>query len=269
MHAAQTQWQVMMMPGFGVCAAAHPRTLEGVPQRTLQLVRTAVRVFTIAMAAPHPAELVVEGVQDSGFFDWRQLFPSLQALLEAAPAIAAELAGSASAKWHDWPETALYMGGEGETWRVIPFCYTYPADGSVDTQWVASSSALLPVTSGLLRGLGPSLRTALFSRLGPGTALAPHDGWAELSNHVLRCHLSVSIPSPGTSGVAVEGLRQLHAQGGILCFDDSRVHSGFNEHPTAERTVLIVDMARPQGVRPGRATMGATRELTTFMSHFA
>jgi hypothetical protein len=133
-----------------------------------------------------------------------------------------------------------------------------------------SSRAAAAPTTALLRSLGPGLRTALFSRLGPGTVLAPHDGWAELSNHVLRCHLALSIPAapPGCSGVAVEGLAQPHSQGSVLCFDDSRVHSGFNTSPTQERTVLIIDMARPAGVRPGRATEGATRELADFMAYF-
>ena len=217
---------------------------------------------------PHPAELVIDGVQDSGFFDWRQLFPAAQALVDALPSIAAELRGATAAQWHAWPETALYMRDAGERWSVIPLCYTFPADGSAATQWVASASAVLPGTAALLRALGPALRTALFSRLGPATSLTPHDGWAELSNHVLRCHLAVDIPAEGCSGVAVEGRRQRHVQGGVLCFDDSRVHSGFNEHPERERTVLIFDLARPQGVRPGRATEGATRELADFMAYF-
>jgi hypothetical protein len=221
-------------------------------------------------APPHPAALTVDGAPDSGFYDALSLFPAAQALLAARDAIAAELAAATPAHWHAWPETALYMRDAGHAWSVIPLCYTFPADGSAATQWVASASAILPATCAALRAaLGPALRTALFSRLGPGTTLAPHDGWAELSNHVLRCHLPVDIPQqPGCSGVAVEGRRQCHQAGALLCFDDSRVHSGFNEHPTRDRTVLIFDLARPQGVRPGSATEGATRELENFMAYF-
>jgi len=213
-------------------------------------------------------EVTIDGKSDCGFFSWEALFPQAAAVKAAHGAVAAELGAASSCRWHEWPETNLYMRNEGAEWNVIPFCYTFPADGSTPTTWVESSCALLPRTAALLRALGPSLRTALFSRLGPETTLAPHDGWAELSNHVLRCHLAVDIPEPGASGVAVEGTVQLHTQGEILCFDDSRVHSGFNNSPTHPRTVLIFDLARPPGCRPGRATLGATKELANFMAYF-
>ena len=221
-----------------------------------------------ALAQLPSGELVVDGVHDSGFFSALALFPFLAPLRALAAELAAELAAAAaSARWHDWPETALYLPAAGESWKVIPLCYTYPADGSAATQWVASAAALLPRAAAALRAL-PGLRTALFSRLGPATRLAPHDGWAELSNHVLRCHLPLHVPEPGASGVAVEGVRMCHAEGELLCFDDSRVHSGFNDSASRARTVLIFDIERPRSVPPGRATMGATRELENFMAYF-
>ena len=30
--------------------------------------------------------------------------------------------------------------------------------------------------------------------MGPGTVLAAHRGWADLSNHVLRLHLALEVP---------------------------------------------------------------------------
>jgi hypothetical protein len=33
---------------------------------------------------------------------------------------------------------------------------------------------------------------------GPDTELANHTGWADLSNHVLRCHICLEIPEVGT-----------------------------------------------------------------------
>jgi Aspartyl/Asparaginyl beta-hydroxylase len=50
----------------------------------------------------------------------------------------------------------------------------------------------------------PTARTALFSRLGAGTRISSHRGWAELANHVLRCHLSLVVPTTtaATAGTA-------------------------------------------------------------------
>lgn len=201
------------------------------------------------------------------FFDWRDHFPFLSPLLSQVEAINAEVAAARQAKWSDWPETNLYMRDQGQSWRVIPFCYTFPSNTGV-TQWVESSSALLPGTVRTLKAI-PGLKTALLSRMGPSTTLVPHDGWREISNHVLRCHLALDIPGPRVSGVAIDEELMFHEQGKILCFDDAKVHSGFNLHPEKERTVLIFDIARPPGVATGIASGGATAELQSFMDYFS
>ena len=58
--------------------------------------------------------------------------------------------------------------------------------------------------------------------------LTAHQGWAALSNHVLRCHVALSIPEKNVSGVWCAGQKRFHVQNDILVFDDSQVHSGFN-----------------------------------------
>lgn len=202
------------------------------------------------------------------FFDWRVYFPAVGALLAAAPAIAAELrAADAAAGWTAWPETALYVPADGQEWTVIPFCYTYPSDDAARTEWVASSSAALPATAAALRAV-PGLRTALLSRLGPRTTLAPHQGWAELANHVLRVHVPIALPLAGCSGVTAGGETRAHVAGEALVFDDSRVHSAFNSHHAEARTVLICDLPRPAAAPRGVATGGATREFESFMAYF-
>jgi Aspartyl/Asparaginyl beta-hydroxylase len=110
----------------------------------------------------------------------------------------------------------------------------------------------------------PTARTALFSRLGAGTRISSHRGWAELANHVLRCHLSLVVPTTpadtaaadtataaadstadtsssssndsssansssscsddGCCGLWVEGQRAIHRAGEIVVFDDSKLH---------------------------------------------
>ena len=212
----------------------------------------------------------------TGFFEPLSLFPFLSSLPALAPALLEELRAAPPEKWHAWPETTLYMaagadGGSGAgapqpAWTVIPFCYTFPSDTG-DTKWVPSSCAVLPRAAAALRAL-PGLKTALLSRLGPGTRLAPHQGWKEISNHVLRCHLALRIPQPGASGVTVEGSTRLHEEGALLCFDDSLTHSAFNEG-AEDRVVLIFDIARPAGVPEGTAQDGATAELESFMAYFS
>jgi hypothetical protein len=261
--------------------------------------------------APPTVRLWVPGAPHPLFYDWREAFPFLAAVLAAAPRIAAEAAAAAAAgPWPAWPETALYRGsgagsssgggdaggggntdggggaggsgagggaapahppataGAGGDWRVLPLVYTFPADNPSATTWVPAGVRACPFTASVLARL-PGLRTALFSRLGPATALAPHTGWAPLSNHVLRCHLALVVP-PGevTCGVVVGDEIRHHAPGRILVFDDAKPHSAFNHAGAADRVVLIFDLARPDTAPPGDATGGATAELEDFMAHF-
>jgi len=208
---------------------------------------------------------------DGPFYDWRAVFPELAPLVAAAPLLAAEVearGAALAALWAAWPETALYAPDAGDAWDIVPFVYTFPADDPSRTVWVGASCAALPAAAAALRAL-PGVRTALLSRLGPRTRLTPHQGWAELSNHVLRAHVPLALPrAPRASGVVAGGEACAHELGGALVFDDSVVHSGFNESADEPRTVLIVDVARPPGVRAGVAVGGATRELTSFMEVF-
>jgi len=57
----------------------------------------------------------------------------------------------------------------------------------------------------VLQSLGPCVRTALFSRLGPGARISSHRGWADLANHVLRCHLGLSVPPGEACAVWCDG----------------------------------------------------------------
>jgi hypothetical protein len=104
--------------------------------------------------------------------------------------------------------------------------HTFPAYDPDKTKWVASTCAHCPRTVKLLKQL-PTIRTALFSKLGPGTQVRPyaihaqcaadsshvatftqlssHTGWADLANYVLRSHLCLDIPTDGTCGLVVDG----------------------------------------------------------------
>lgn len=218
------------------------------------------------MEPPLPAQS--DAVVGPAFFDWRAVFPFLASTLSCVPALRAELrARGPSSTWTAWPETSLYLPEEGQDWDVIPFCYTFPSNDVSKRTWVDSSCVALPEMASALQRI-PGLRTALLSRLGAGTNLVPHQGWAEISNHVLRCHVPLDLPAAGCSGVTADGETRLHADGDILVFDDSHVHSAHNAHPDAPRTVLIIDIIRPPGMAPGIAVFGATRELEEFMQYF-
>lgn len=202
------------------------------------------------------------------FYDVAEALPSVVPLTDPAVVAAIREEMERASKWTDWPEYALYKPEHGHDWKVIPFCYTFPADDPSATVWVESAAKLCPFTSALLKRI-PGIRTALFSRLGPGTSLTSHQGWAQLSNHVLRCHLGLVVPEgERVCGMCVDDEIAYHSPGQILCFDDSKIHSAFNHHATGTRTVLIFDVARPAGAAPGCATKGTTKELADFMAHF-
>jgi hypothetical protein len=110
-------------------------------------------------------------------------------------------------QWVPWPEDHFSTPNDRDNtrdWTVFPLVHTFPAFEPSKMKWVASTCAQCPKTSNLLKLL-PSLRTALFSKLGPGTKLSSHTGWADLANYVLRSHLCLQIPSDGSCGLIVNG----------------------------------------------------------------
>eukprot|EP00752_Nemacystus_decipiens_P001888 g1818.t1 len=207
-----------------------------------------------------------EGQDEDGtpnYYDWKELFPELKALVDAIPQIAAEC-GAVSA-WKAWPEKHYDEGGS-QDWKVFPFVHTFPACDESRRTWIESTCSRCPATSSLLRRV-PNIRTALFSRLGGGSRISGHRGWADLANHVLRCHLPLKVPSDGPCGLWVNEEVRLHAEGEIIVFDDSKLHKAFNES-SGERLVLIVDILRPPGIPLGTADGDHTPELDGFIDAF-
>eukprot|EP01039_Chlorochromonas_danica_P001883 gene1883-2060_t len=204
------------------------------------------------------------------FFYWKDHYPELQVLLDNFDAILEE--SKDLGRWVPWPEDHFSINPEeGENtrdWTVCPLLYTFPAYDPTKSKWVESTCSICPKTVQALKSLGPLLRTALFSRLGPGTKLSTHTGWADLANHVLRVHLCLDIPVMGSCGLLVDGEVQYHKQGKILVFDDSKPHRAFNLSEGETRTVLIVDLERPKYLPLGTATGQHTPELDHFVSWF-
>lgn len=92
--------------------------------------------------------------------------------------------------------------------------HTFPACDESRRTWIESTCSRCPATSALLRRV-PNIRTALFSRLGGGSRISGHRGWADLANHVLRCHLPLKVPSDGPCGLWVN--EEVRARAVVLC----------------------------------------------------
>jgi len=194
--------------------------------------------------------------------------------------------------WTAWPERNHYRSDYDNSensdpnddslyppsWTVFPLCHTFPASDPSATKWISKTCAFVPETTRLLKALGPTLRTALFSRLEPRTTLGSHNGWADLANHVLRVHIPLVIPSGGINdglcGTWVDGLVENHQMGKIICFDDSKTHRAFN-YSDEERIVLIIDLVRSGDNSElvdfpgGTASGGHTNELDAFIEQFS
>lgn len=99
-----------------------------------------------------------------------------------------------------------------------------------------------PVTSRVIEGhrtiRGPA-GLAYFSRLSPGTRVAPHRG---PTNMRVRCHLGIDIPDG--CGIRVDGVETTWRTGKCLVFDDSFTHEVWNTGDR-DRIVLVVDLWHP------------------------
>lgn len=158
-----------------------------------------------------------------------------------------------------WPEKHLYDERKGEAWNVTPLIGFGKINHRIKKHFPETFASLEKI---------PGLKTAAFSILGPGTALTPHQGWAELSNWVLRCHMGIEVPSEARSGVKVEGQFKQSELGKWMVFDDSKVHLGINDSPNENRVVLLLDIERPWFVRRGVSKVPRTRELDGFINLF-
>lgn len=180
----------------------------------------------------------------SHFYTVETICPELLTINPSIRRIQTEL--SKVHAWKDWPEKFLYPNG---SWKIVPI-YAFG-------KWCKPYSDQIPSLTRLLKKI-PGIQTALFSRMAPYTKLTPHQGWAVLSNRIIRCHLGVDIP--GESYVAVGNERRYHKNGKWFAFDDSRMHYGCNRSGT-ERTVLIVDVVRPSTIRKGISKVETSDEL--------
>jgi aspartyl/asparaginyl beta-hydroxylase (cupin superfamily) len=150
-------------------------------------------------------------------------------LERAAPQIAAELRGLTDA-FHAESEPISRIG----SWDVLML---YERG-----RRLAENCARCPITTRIVeshrivRGPGGLI---YFSRLAPGTRVAPHAGPTNLR---LRLHLGLDIPP--NCGLRVAAESRTWIPGRCIVFDDSFEHEVWNDSDR-ERTVLVVDLWHP------------------------
>ena len=118
--------------------------------------------------------------------------------------------------------------------------------GPVAGRCPATMAALAIAPQPTIAGRSPM---ALFSRLRPGTHIAPHHG---MLNTRLICHLPLIAPAGCAIRVGHE-TREWQV-GQMLIFDDSFEHEAWN-HGTGDRTVLLFEIWRPDVPDDDRAQL--------------
>lgn len=103
---------------------------------------------------------------------------------------------------------------------------------------IPAAAKLCPRTSEILGLLG-AISLAGFSRMDPGTHIAPHAGWAE-NEH--RLHLGLVVPIGCRLRVAND--TRAWREGKCLIFDDTVEHEAWNDSNKV-RGNLMVDFLKP------------------------
>ncbi len=173
-----------------------------------------------------------------------------------------------SNKWTEWPEYELWKeSNPNSSWKVIPIiAFGKPSDKNI---------SIFTKTVNELKKI-PNLVTAGFSKLGPGTKLSYHKGWAKLSNNVLRCHLGLIVPKNKCKIMVTQDNNypdltniktMIQKKNKWIIFDDSLYHSASNDSES-DRIVMILDIKRPVQVAPGTSNIYYSEELDNFMNEF-
>ena len=155
--------------------------------------------------------------------------------------------------WIPWSEKDLY---EKKNWNILPlFAFN---------KWIKPFESHFPDLTKQLKEI-KTIKTVLFSKMEPNTIIKPHQGWALLSNNIIRCHHGINIP--GKSFVGVSNQKRYHQQGKWFAFDDSKLHYAGNLC-NKSRIVLIIDIERPSYFPRGVSTISCTNELKTLVNKY-
>ena len=205
-----------------------------------------------------PSLFYFPGLPQKRFYDPAE-FPWLEPMLDLLPAMQAELhavagaAGSSGDGFAPYVRTAPDRPAANNPLRDDPAwgAFHFWRDGEI----VAENAALCPATMAALAhapmpmipGRAP---TAIWSRLLPGTHIAPHTG---MLNSRLICHIPIRT-APGCSFRVGSETRSWEA-GVPFVFDDSINHEARNDGPEA-RVVLLFEIWRPEIGEADRQAIG-------------
>jgi aspartyl/asparaginyl beta-hydroxylase (cupin superfamily) len=153
-------------------------------------------------------------------------FPFLIGLQDAWRDIREECLALPGDTYEPWVQREMY----GHGWSV----YGLLAFG----ERIEAALAACPRTAAALAQI-PHLTTAGFSRMAPGTHIAPHEGWVTT---VYRAHLGLVVPDG--CALKVGGEIRRWREGEAFVFDDTVEHSAWNRGK-ADRIILLFDFSRP------------------------
>jgi len=185
-------------------------------------------------------------------------FPALQEITERWEEIVEEIEAVGRDGFIFWPERNLYNErGDSEGWTVYGL-YSFG-------QKLEEQCDRCPITTALIEAI-PGMKMAGFSSLKPDTHIAPHKGYAEYSNCILRAHLGLVVPPK--CRLKVSGQVNNWRAGEWTIFDDTQLHQAWNEHPNRTRIVLLVDFEAPEDIKPVAEGLGGfNASVSTLLDH--
>ena len=106
-----------------------------------------------------------------------------------------------------------------------------------------------PITVSLINRI-KDIITCCFLKLSRNSRLDKHYGYNPSSNYILRNHFGIKIPD--NCGMWVNGEIRYHREREWITFDDSKLHTAFN-NSNEERYILLIDLKRPEYVKTGNS----------------
>lgn len=106
-----------------------------------------------------------------------------------------------------------------------------------------------PIIVNLIKNI-KNIDTCCFLKLSKNTRLNKHYGYNPSSNYILRSHLGLLVPN--NCGMWVNGEIKSHKESEWLTFDDSKLHTAFN-NSMEDRYILLIDIKRPDFIEIGNS----------------
>lgn len=254
------------MEGMAAAAQAFMRDAQGSFQRHLESVMAGGLSPVMAEALDllkgtreidlqQPSLFYYPGLPQRRFYDPAQ-FSWMQAILDLLPEMQAELAAVEAGEAAD--TFAPYVTATDDrpapnnpllgdpAWGAFHFWKEGAPVAANAARCPATMAALAHAPIPMIPGRAPN---ALWSRLQPGTHIAPHTG---MLNTRLICHVPIRTAPHCTLRVGSE--TRTWEPGVPLIFDDSMEHEARNAGPEI-RTVLLFEIWRPEVPEQDRAAI--------------